>query len=117
MPINANQVMTKITEKIKEAKAESKNQFMMADEGLWGADWYIEVSKKVPGLEMARISGTFLTKAFEGNYNEMGNWIREMQEFVAKKKKKLKKLYFFYTMCPACAKAYGQNYTVILAQV
>jgi hypothetical protein len=29
----------------------------------------------------------------------------------------MEKLYFYYTMCPKCAKAYGQNYTVILAKV
>jgi hypothetical protein len=29
----------------------------------------------------------------------------------------LKKLYFSYTTCPACAKAYGKNYVVLFAQV
>jgi len=29
----------------------------------------------------------------------------------------VKKVYFFYTTCPKCAKAYGKNYVVVLAQV
>jgi hypothetical protein len=26
-------------------------------------------------------------------------------------------MYFFYTTCPKCAKKYGKNYVVILAQI
>jgi len=26
-------------------------------------------------------------------------------------------MYFFYTTCPKCAKKYGKNYVVILAEV
>jgi NMD protein affecting ribosome stability and mRNA decay len=36
---------------------------------------------------------------------------------VASKKKQMRKLYFFYTTCPKCAKFYGKNYTVLLAQI
>lgn len=28
----------------------------------------------------------------------------------------LKKMFFYYTACPKCAKAYGKNYVVLLAQ-
>ena len=28
-----------------------------------------------------------------------------------------KKIYFFYTTCPKCAKAYGKNYMVGIAEV
>jgi len=91
---------------------------MLSDEcSLWGSDNYIAVTKPVPGAEMARISGTFLSKVFEGPYSKMGEWMKDMERHVAAKGKKVKKLYFYYTMCPACAKAYGQNYTVLLAQV
>ena len=31
--------------------------------------------------------------------------------------KKLETLYFGYTTCPACAKAYGENYVVLFAKV
>jgi hypothetical protein len=29
----------------------------------------------------------------------------------------LEKLYFAYTTCPACAKAYGKNYVIAFAKV
>jgi hypothetical protein len=66
---------------------------------------------------MVKISGTFLSKVFEGDYKSIGKWIKEMQEYVKSKGKEIKKMYFFYTTCPACAKYYGKNYTVILAEV
>ena len=36
---------------------------------------------------------------------------------VAEQNETLKKMFFYYTTCPKCAKAYGKNYVVLLAQV
>ena len=47
----------------------------------------------------------------------MGKWTKDMNRFVKAKDKAMKKMYFFYTTCPACAKYYGKNYTVILVEV
>jgi hypothetical protein len=40
-----------------------------------------------------------------------------MKAYVEAQGKELKKMYFYYTTCPKCAKEYGKNYVVILAQV
>jgi hypothetical protein len=118
IPLNFGSVMKRDMEKIKEAGALMKTPFMLSDEcSMWGSDVYIEVSKEVPGAEMEKISGRFLTKVFEGDYRNMGKWVREMTEYVNAKGKQMKKMYFFYTTCPSCAKAYGKNYTVILAEI
>jgi len=91
---------------------------MLSDEkSLWGADIYIAVSKEVPQAKMARISGSFLTKVFEGPYKNAGKWAKEMKAYVQSKGRELKKMYFFYTTCPKCAEFYGKNYTVLLAMV
>jgi len=37
--------------------------------------------------------------------------------FVKRKGKVLQRMFFFYTTCPKCAKKWGKNYVVILAQV
>ena len=65
---------------------------------------------------MATISGTFLSKVFEGPFRNMRSWIEEMRGFMKAKGKEVRKLYFYYTTCPKCAKQYGKNYVVILAQ-
>lgn len=118
IPLNFGQVMAGDMEKIAEAKALAKTPIMLSDENsLWGSDIYIAVSKKVNGFENVKMPGIFLSKVFEGPYKNMGKWIKEMQDYTAKKGNKIKKLYFFYTTCPNCAKAYGQNYVVLLARI
>lgn len=118
MPLNFGQVMVKNMEKIKAADALVPEPLMLSDEkSLWGSDIYIAVSKEVLGAEVVKISGTFLSKVFEGPYQNIGKWVKEMETFVKSKDKELKKLYFFYTTCPKCAKFYGKNYIVILAQI
>jgi hypothetical protein len=54
---------------------------------------------------------------FFGPYQNAGKWAQEMQAYVKGQGKELKKLYFFYTTCPKCAKAYGKNYVVLFAQI
>lgn len=118
IPLNMGQKIIKNMQLIEKAKAKSSYQLMLTDEkSLWGADIYIDVARDVPGAQMATLSGTFLTKVFEGPYQNAGKWAGEMQEYVKGKNKELKKLYFSYTTCPSCAKAYGKNYVVLFAQI
>jgi hypothetical protein len=118
IPLNFGKVMVKNMEMIQKADALEPEPLMLSDEkSLWGADIYIAVAKEVPGTETARISGTFMTKVFEGPYKGIRNWIKEMKAYVESKARKIEKMYFFYTTCPKCAEFYGKNYTVILAQI
>ena len=118
IPLNFGKVMIRNMERIKQAEALSPEPVLLSDEkSLWGADIYISVNREVPGAEMAKISGTFLSKVFEGPYKNASKWAKEMTEYTKSKAGQIKKLYFFYTTCPKCAKFYGKNYTVLLAQV
>ncbi len=118
IPLNFGRVMVRNMEKIEEAGAMVDEPLVLSDEkSLWGTDVYIAVSKEVPGAEMERISGTFLTKVFEGPYRNAGKWVKEMKGYLEAEKREARQMYFFYTTCPKCAKFYGKNYTVILAQV
>lgn len=116
IPLNFGKVMVKNMEKIQAADALAPEPLMLSDENsLWGADVYIHVSKDVPDAQMEKVSGTFLTKVFEGPYKNARQWIEEMKAYVKSKGKEFKKIYFFYTTCPRCAKFYGKNYVVLLA--
>ena len=118
IPLGFGKMMVRNMERIKSADALTPEPLMLSDENsLWGSDVYIAVSKEVPQAENVTISGTFLTKVFEGPYKDAGKWVKEMLAFVKAKGKETKKLYFFYTTCPKCAKYYGKNYTVLLAEV
>jgi hypothetical protein len=118
IPLNYGAVMQRSVGRIEAAGASPEGMMVLTDENsLWGADVYLEVTKDVPGAKMADISGTFLSRVFEGPYGSMHKWVKEMKAFVQSKGKSPQKLYFFYTTCPKCAKKYGKNYVVILAQV
>ncbi|MEE9323471.1 MAG: hydrolase [Candidatus Aenigmarchaeota archaeon] len=118
IPIGFGKMMVRNMDIIQKADALPKEPLMLSDEkSMWGSDVYIHVSKEVPDAEMARISGTFMTKVFEGPYKNIGKWVKEMKDYVKSKGKEIKKMYFFYTTCPKCAKVYGKNYVVILARV
>jgi hypothetical protein len=118
IPLNFGAVMKRNVELIERTGAWPEQRLVLSDENsLWGADVYVEVSKDIPGARMATISGSFLSKVFEGPFGNISRWIEEMKRFVQSKGKAVERLYFFYTTCPKCAKLHGKNYVVILAQI
>ncbi|MFI5299084.1 MAG: hydrolase [Polyangiales bacterium] len=118
VPLDMNRKMMKDMALIQAAHAEGDAHLMLSDENSpWGTDIYIEVNKVVPGATMTTVSGTFLTKVFEGPFRDAGKWARAMTEYVAAQGRTLEKLYFGYTTCPKCAKAYGKNYVVLFAKL
>ena len=118
MPLNMGSVMTKSWKKIQEADAVAEEFIMLSyDPSSWKGEHYFAVTKEIEGMENVRLSGTYITKVFEGEFKEAGKWIKEMENFVKEKGKTQKKLYFFYTTCPKCAKHYGKNYVVGFAEV
>jgi hypothetical protein len=118
IPLNFGQVMKRIMKKIEASNVKCEDMIVITDEdSLCGTNVFVNVSGDVKSGKMTSISGTFLTKVFEGSYKNMGNWMKEMEQFVKSKDKEIKKLYYYYTTCPKCAKEYGKNYTVLLAQI
>ena len=118
IPLNMEKKIVYNMQLIENARAKSPYQLMLTDgQSPWKSDIYIDVSRNVPDAKVSTLSGTFLTKVFEGPYQNAGIWANDMKEYVAKKGKTVRKLYFSYTTCPRCAKAYGKNYVVLFAQI
>ncbi len=117
IPLNMGKKIIKNMALIEKAGAKGEQLMLTDEKSLWGSDIYIDATREVAGARMATISGTFLTKVFEGPYQNAGKWAKEMVEYVKSKNKNLKKIYFSYTTCPNCAKAYGKNYVVLFAEV
>jgi hypothetical protein len=120
IPLNMGQVVTRMWKMIQDARAEveTKDFLMLAyDPSPWKSEIYMTVAKEVPGAKNTRLSGTFLSKVFDGPYNAVPKFIKEMDKFVETKGKKVKKYYFYYAYCPKCAKKYGHNYVVAFAEV
>jgi hypothetical protein len=118
VPLNMGKCVVRAKTLIDAAGAQPTTALMLSDEkSPWGADLYVLVTKPVPGAEVVKLPGTYLTKVFEGPFRDAPKWANAMREYVRTRGKALEKLYFAYTTCPACAKAYGENYVVTFAKV
>ena len=118
LPLNMGSVMGREHAAVQKAEAYPEDPFWLVDEvSPWGSDVYLATDRDVPGVEMVPLSGTFLTKVFEGPYRDIGKWMRAMEEYVASRGRTLQKHYFFYATCPKCAKHFGKNQVVLFAQV
>ena len=117
MPINFGSVITKLMGKIEKSGAKSPDNMALSDHtSMFNMDLYVSTNKTVEGAENVDISGTFYSKVYEGPFQDTGKWIKEFSEELKTKNISMKKMYMWYTTCPKCAKKYGKNYVVLLAQ-
>ena len=81
------------------------------------AEHFFAVDKDVEGEEMTTLSGDFITRVFEGPYRNVKNLAHDLEVAATAMGKTAKRVFFYYTTCPKCAKAYGENYIVGVAEV
>lgn len=118
-PLNMGSVVKRMFAKIEKAKAAPDNKdFLMLcyDPSPWKSEIYMTTTKNVPDGQMAKITGTFISRVYDGPYNAVPNWIKDMDKYVADKGETVKKYYFHFAYCPKCAKKYGHNYCVAFGQ-
>lgn len=118
IPLNFESVMKRNMKKLKDANAMPKDMMILSDKkSLFYSNIYISTKKAIPNAKDVKVTGTFLTRVFEGSYKNMKQWIKEMEEYVKLEKKELKQMYFYYPTCPKCAKERGKNYVVLFAEI
>ena len=78
---------------------------------------YLSVTKPVKGAKNVTLSGTFLTKVYEGPYKDVPKSMKKMNKYLAGKRKKAEKYYVHYAYCPKCTKKFGTNYMIMFAKV
>jgi len=119
IPLNMKTMYLQTMSAIEKADAMREDDLIILshDPSAWKGEHYFSVSREVPGQEMVHLTGDYLTKVFEGPYKKAPKWEKEMETFVKEEGKSMKKLYFFYTTCPKCAKYYGKNYVVVVAEI
>ncbi len=118
MPLNMGSVFTRTINAIETAHAGGGGLLVLShDDSAWHAEHLFAVDQEVPGAEMVRLSGEFLTKVFEGPYRKAPAWAATMAAYVKERGQHLDTMYFFYTTCPKCARHHGRNYVVGVAKV
>jgi hypothetical protein len=119
VPLNMGKVMTRVLEGGKASDAFDPEHWLVLSRDLspFAAEHLFFVRHPVEGEEMTTLSGDYLTHCFEGPYSQVGHWCRELQDLARDRGHSPGKLYFFYTTCPKCAKAYGRNPVVGLVEL
>ncbi|MCF8301899.1 MAG: hypothetical protein K9I94_01385 [Bacteroidales bacterium] len=119
-PSKVNKVITQLWEQANEAGTdmEEKDFLLLArDDSAWKGHYYLAVDKEIPGADNTKISGTFISRVFDGPYSGIPRYIKTMNKELEEQGKKAKDYYFYYTTCPKCAKKYGHNYIIAFAEI
>ena len=118
VPLNMGRKVARAEEKIAQAHAEPEQPLVLADErSRFGSDIYVAADDDVPDTNVEELSGTFRTRVYDGPFQDARKWLRDMNHWLADQREHVEKIYFGYTTCPKCAKAYGHNYVVLFAKV
>lgn len=118
IPLNMGSMFERTWAAIRSAHADTGEFLVLShDDTAWHAEHLFAVSKEVPGAELVRLNGDYVTKVFEGPISDAKKWAAAMETVAIDKGKQLEKVYFFHTTCPRCAKHYGKNYVVGIARV
>lgn len=119
VPIDMGPVFEKTFAAIRKADAYDPEEtiIMSRDISPSEGEHLFAVSKDVPGEEMIRLTGNYITKVFEGPFQEAPEWEVEMRSLIEKRGSPPSLIYYFYTTCPKCAETYGKNYVIGIAEV
>lgn len=101
MPVNFGMIMRKLDEKVRNSGAKIKDILCLSDHtSLWNMDVYLAVDKKIPDAENVALSGTFLSKVYEGPYKDTQKWCDDFKKHAKKKGFNIKKWLMWYTTWP-----------------
>jgi len=118
MPVNFGAVITTLIYKVEKAGAGVPDWLCLSDHtSKWKMEILLAVDKNIPEAENVNLSGQFMSKVYEGDFKETGIWCKDFESYVKRNGSSIRKMYMWYTTCPKCAKKYGKNYVVIIAEV
>lgn len=118
MPLSFGKVMKRLDEKVRNANASMLDWLCLSEHtSSWNMNIYLAVDKEIPNAENITLSGKYFSKVYEGPYKDSRKWCNDYDALAKSKGLKIRKKYMWYTTCPKCAKKYGKNYTVIIAEI
>ncbi|HOY37919.1 MAG: hypothetical protein KBB11_05880 [Bacteroidales bacterium] len=110
VPVNFGEVVQRIMEKMDAAGAQSPGWMGLSDHtSEKNMDIYVESDREVPGIENVSISATIFSKVYDGSFDKTQLWCDDFNKEAQKRGFQIKKSYMWYTTCPKCAEAYGNN--------
>jgi hypothetical protein len=117
IPLGFGRLMVRDLARIEAAGVKDPAMLVLADGvSAWGMDLLLGTTGDLPDADMVHLSGRFVAKVFEGPYHHEGRWRRDFDAWLKGRGEQARKVYAWYTTCPKCAKAYGKNYVVLIAE-
>jgi hypothetical protein len=120
LPGMIKRIMKKLWKQAAEAGAESSQEdFLMLTYDLspWLCEFYMTVTRSVPGADNVILSGTYFTKVFDGPFSLVPQYINEMDILLTQKDMLAKKYYFYEAACPLCERKYKEKNIVAFAEI
>ncbi len=119
VPIDMGPVFTRVQKHIEDAGAQDPENYFVLSRDLSASEseHLFAATHDVPDEEMVQVSGKFITRVFEGPYRKAKTWVHDMEVAAEADGHMAKRVFMFYTTCPKCARAYGKNYVVGVAEI
>lgn len=118
IPVNFGQTMKNLDARVRAAGANFAGELCLCEHtSKWNMNILLGVDREIPGSDNTTLSGKFYSKVYEGSFGQTGKWHKDFETIIKTKGYIARKYYTWYTTCPKCAKKYGKNYVVILAQI
>ena len=118
MPFGFGKTMARVMGKLEKAGASPTDYLCLSDHtSKWNMDILLAVDKVIPDAENTTLSGKFYSRVYEGPFKDTGKWCKDFEEKAKEKNYQIKKWYMWYTTCPKCAKKYGKNPVVVIAEI
>ena len=118
MPLTFGLTMRRLMCRIETDDARVLDNLCLSDHtSKWNMNVLLAVDKSVKNARNIEISGTFMSKVYEGGYENTAAWGKDFEAEAQQKGFDIKKWFMWYTTCPKCAQKYGKNYVAIIAEV
>jgi hypothetical protein len=96
------------------ATPEIKDFLLLAyDPSPWTSELYMTVTKEVPNAKNVKLSGTFISKVFDGPYNAVPKWLKEWRNTYMIMGRQ-QRVFLFTHYLPQMCEYYGHNYVAHL---
>lgn len=100
------------------AAPDRKDFLLLAhDPSPFKGELYMSITKDISGQKTVKLTGTFLSRVYEGPYGDVPRCLRKTDAYLTVNGMMSKKYYVNFPYCPKCAKKYGHNYIVVVAEV
>lgn len=110
--------MCKMAENAKANLAKKEDTLLLFyDPHPFKSEIYLSVSGEVPKAKNIKITEKLMSRVFDGPYNDIPQYIKEMNKYLATENKTAKRYYIHYAYCPKCIKKYGHNYMILFAGI